>query len=79
MEKTFNPEKYNMTFCPLCKGIGKLPKSPYGLDICKKCGGFGLIKKESEIFEEVEDREYQNPPNRLLIDQKPEPMPNKTR
>lgn len=57
MEKTFNPEKYNMTFCPLCKGIGKLPKSPYGLDVCKKCGGSGLIKKESEIFEEVEDRE----------------------
>jgi DnaJ-class molecular chaperone len=57
MGKTFNPEKYNMVFCSVCNGKGKLPKNPDKFDVCRRCGGFGLIKKESEIFEEVEDRE----------------------
>jgi len=55
MEKTFNPEKYNMAFCPLCNGNGKLPKNPDGFDVCKECGGFGLIKKESEILGQAKD------------------------
>ena len=46
MDKTFNPEKYEMTFCPLCQGDGKLPKPPEGFEVCKECGGFGLIKKK---------------------------------
>ena len=46
MDKTFDPEKYEMTFCPLCQGDGKLPKPPEGSEVCKECGGFGLIKKE---------------------------------
>ena len=46
MDKTFDPEKYEMTFCPLCQGDGKLAKTPEGLEVCKECGGFGLIKKK---------------------------------
>ncbi len=46
MEKIFNPEKYNMIFCPLCKGKGKLLMKPSGFNVCKECGGFGLIKKK---------------------------------
>ena len=46
MEKSFDPEKYEMTFCPLCQGDGKLAKTPEGFEVCKECGGFGLIKKE---------------------------------
>jgi PHP family Zn ribbon phosphoesterase len=46
MEKTFDPEKYKMTFCILCQGNSKLPKTLEGLEVCKECGGFGLIKKE---------------------------------
>ena len=48
MDKTFDPEKYKMTFCPLCEGNGKLPKPPEGFEVCKECGGFGLIKKEGQ-------------------------------
>jgi len=50
MGKTINPEKYNMNFCPLCKGSGKLPKNPDGFDICRKCAGFGLVKRELEEY-----------------------------
>jgi len=57
MGKTFNPQQYNMVFCSVCNGKGKLPKSPGEFDVCRRCGGFGLIKNESEIFEEEEDRE----------------------
>ncbi len=46
MGKPFDPEKYGMTFCPLCQGDGKLAKTPEGFEVCKECGGFGLIKKE---------------------------------
>jgi DnaJ-class molecular chaperone len=46
MEKSFDPEKYEMTLCPLCQGDGKLPKPPEGFEVCKECGGFGLIKKK---------------------------------
>ncbi len=52
MRKTFDPTKYNMVLCPLCKGKGKLDKNPDGFDVCKECEGFGFIKNESEIFEE---------------------------
>ena len=48
MRKTFNPEEYSMAFCPICNGRGKLPKNIYGFDVCNECGGFGLIRKESE-------------------------------
>ena len=57
MGKTFDPTKYNMVFCPLCKGKGRLDKNPDGFVVCKECGGFGFIKKEMGIFEEVENEE----------------------
>ena len=57
MGKIFNPEKYNMVLCPLCKGKGRLPKNPDGFDVCRKCEGFGFIKKEMGILEEVENKE----------------------
>ncbi len=46
MGKIFNPEKYNMIFCPYCEGKGKLFMKPSGFNVCKECGGFGLIKKK---------------------------------
>jgi DnaJ-class molecular chaperone len=46
MDKTFDPEKYEMVFCPFCNGKGKFVKNPDGSDVCMRCGGFGLIKKE---------------------------------
>ena len=49
MKKTFNPDKYNMAFCPLCNGKGKLPRNPNGFGVCKECEGFGFVKKNSEI------------------------------
>ena len=57
MGKTFNPKKHNMVFCSVCNGKGKLPRNSNEFDVCRRCGGFGLIKDESEIFEEVENRE----------------------
>jgi DnaJ-class molecular chaperone len=57
MGKTFNPQKYNMVFCSVCNGKGKLRKNPYEFDVCKECGGFGLIKNEMGTFEEVKNGE----------------------
>jgi len=57
MAKTFEPEKYKMVLCPLCKGRGRLPKNPDGFDVCRKCEGFGFTKKEMEILEGVENKE----------------------
>ena len=48
MGKTFDPEKYNMAFCPVCNGSGRLPKHPKGFDVCGKCGGFGFVRDEPE-------------------------------
>jgi DnaJ-class molecular chaperone len=45
-DKIFNPEKYGMEVCPLCKGKGKIGKKPGEFNVCTGCGGFGLIKKE---------------------------------
>jgi DnaJ-class molecular chaperone len=47
-DKMFNPEKYGMEVCPLCKGKGKIRKKPDEFSVCTGCGGFGLIKKEKE-------------------------------
>ncbi len=56
MGKNFDPQKYDMVFCSVCNGKGKLLKSHDELEVCRRCGGFGFIKKESEILEGVEDR-----------------------
>ena len=44
--KAFNPQRYGMVLCPLCKGKGFVidPKR----QCCPKCEGFGFIKKEEE-------------------------------
>jgi DnaJ-class molecular chaperone len=47
MDRRFSPEKYGMTYCPVCKGAGKSPNGAGGA-VCKMCGGFGLIKKQDE-------------------------------
>ena len=44
----FNPEKYGMTFCPGCSGSGRSFAEAQGVNVCKVCGGFGLIKKEGK-------------------------------
>jgi DnaJ-class molecular chaperone len=51
MDKIFNPEKYAMEFCPECKGKGKLPKNPDGYNVCLRCGGSGVVKKENIVPE----------------------------
>ena len=59
MEKTtisgrFNPEKYGMIFCSGCNGAGKSFNDAKGIEVCKVCGGFGLIKKiEKNSFHDV--------------------------
>ncbi len=59
MGKTFDPTKYNMILCPLCKGKGTLDKNPDGFDVCKECEGFGFFKNEPQIFVEVEDSQIE--------------------
>jgi len=49
MDKIFDPEKYGMAFCPDCKGKGKLPKNSGGFNVCSRCGGSGVIKKEKKV------------------------------
>jgi len=48
MDKTGNPGIYNMVLCPVCHGAGRIPKFPWGFGVCKECGGFGLLRKESQ-------------------------------
>jgi DnaJ-class molecular chaperone len=52
IDKSFNPEKYGMVFCPDCKGKGRLPQDPNGSNVCSRCGGSGLVIKEKETSEE---------------------------
>ena len=46
MEKTFNPEEYEMVFRPLCMGEGRLPRGADSFHVSTSCKGFGLIEKE---------------------------------
>ena len=48
--KGFTPEKYGMIFCPDCSGSGRSFADAKGVNVCKVCGGFGLIKKEKNSF-----------------------------
>ena len=65
MEKTFigrsfNPNRYGMIYCPVCKGSGKIVNGLEGGVICKTCGGFGFIKKHKSDLEGngVRQRKY---------------------
>ena len=51
--RRFNPERYGMIYCPVCKGIGKLFNKLWEESVCEMCGGFGLIKKEEEIKKQL--------------------------
>jgi hypothetical protein len=48
----FVPEKYGMMFCPQCNGPGKFISEGMEPEVCKVCGGFGLVKNRSTEFEE---------------------------
>jgi len=48
MGRRFNPERYGMIYCPVCKGSGKFFNGLERGVVCKICGGFGYIKKEEE-------------------------------
>lgn len=59
MEKTainerFKPERYGMIYCPNCKGIGRSFNEVKEWNVCKICGGFGLIKEDEGNY-------FQNP------------------
>jgi hypothetical protein len=45
--RKFDPEKYGMIICPGCNGHGFI-EDYVGRNVCLKCGGFGLIKKEED-------------------------------
>jgi DnaJ-class molecular chaperone len=58
MDEDFVPKKYGMVLCPLCNGKGFLNKGSalndtYVKSVCTKCGGFGAIRKEEEVFRNV--------------------------
>jgi DnaJ-class molecular chaperone len=44
----FDPGKYGMVFCPDCRGSGKSFHDARGVNVCRVCGGFGLIKKQEK-------------------------------
>jgi len=46
--RRFDPGKYGMIYCPVCKGSGKSFGGVEGGVVCKTCGGFGLIKGDKE-------------------------------
>jgi DnaJ-class molecular chaperone len=40
--------KFGYMQCPHCNGYGSSLKDPEGVNICTRCGGSGLVKKEKE-------------------------------
>lgn len=46
MDKAFDPEKYGMLPCIECNGNGKLFNESGEVEVCRRCGGFGFVKKE---------------------------------
>jgi DnaJ-class molecular chaperone len=50
----FDPNRYGMIFCPDCRGSGRSFADVQGVNVCKVCGGFGLIKKEERKASLVE-------------------------
>jgi uncharacterized OB-fold protein len=53
--KNFNPEKYGMVVCPVCKGIGYVQNPRRRC--CPKCEGFSFIKKEKEACNNESERD----------------------
>jgi len=52
MSRRFNPDRYGMVYCPVCKGSGKLLNGVEAGVVCKVCGGFGFVKKQKNGSEE---------------------------
>jgi len=50
MGKTINPEKYNMVFCPLCKGRGRLPNNPGEFQFAEDVEDLDSLKKNRGSF-----------------------------
>ena len=46
--RIFDPERYEMIFCSGCNGSGRTPDDATGTNICRVCGGFGLIRKQEK-------------------------------
>jgi hypothetical protein len=42
-----NPERYGMVFCSNCSGSGKYFYGDRGVSVCQVCGGFGLVRNET--------------------------------
>jgi DnaJ-class molecular chaperone len=41
-----DPEKYGYEECPHCHGFGSSLEDPEGVNICTKCEGDGVVKKD---------------------------------
>ncbi len=49
-KRGINPEKFQMAWCPSCRGTGKSTDPEKGVGVCPRCGGFGWIKKENAFM-----------------------------
>jgi len=49
MHEKFNPEKYEMTVCPICEGCGRISFSD-DAQVFQHCGGFGFLRKQGKTF-----------------------------
>jgi DnaJ-class molecular chaperone len=47
-KRRFDPGQVGMRISPHCNGNGTCSEGPNGRDVCKKCGGFALVRKEQE-------------------------------
>ena len=56
--RRFDPNKYGMIFCPNCSGSGRSFADAHGVNVCKVCGGFGLIKKEEKKASFIENHPF---------------------
>jgi len=50
VNREINPEKFQMAWCPSCRGTGKLAGPGKEVGVCTRCGGFGWVKKENHIL-----------------------------
>ena len=49
VNEKFDPEKYGMVYCSECWGSGRsFDGNRKGVNVCRVCGGFGLLKKEEK-------------------------------
>lgn len=57
VKREINPEKFQMAWCPSCRGTGKLTDAGKGVGVCTRCGGFGWVKKEHSLPKGGEENE----------------------